>query len=686
MTRAAFEFDDTESSAIDRLDANAMDLLMRVSDLVQRVQVAVSRRGPDNAAWLPGAMFGTPHFLDLLDAYGHGDSDRPTMIESSSRFEMLVSHRALTTLETQVLVIALAVDLDPCFEQYFGFLARDLSCVRPTIGVALELCGHTSLDRRARAVFAPTGRLLTDQLLIVDDAERSMLSRTLRVPDRLTAHLLGDDTLDPALAGVVHAASETLLEPSDTDTATIVRLAAAAEIHPLTYLRGGHDGHCRDLALSAAGRFALDVRLDALCTTVDPATAACAAVRETVLRGGSPLVAGPLQALPQDAADRARLLTLLCSSSAPVILYGAPDWDTRWYPRQPIQLTAASRNRHDHMRQWRRQLATVEPTICNDLAASMATYAFDATAIHATVATASQHALLEGEPLSLTHLQQAARIHHSTDLTRLTRRIEPAVGWDDLVVAPEVSRQLHELVIRAQHRDKVLGDWNMRPGAARGHGLTALFTGDSGTGKTLAAEVLAGALGVDLYIVDLATVIDKYIGETEKNLDRIFTAASTLNAVLLFDEADALFGKRSDVDHAHDRYANIEVAYLLQRMETFDGLAILTTNLATALDTAFTRRLDSTITFQPPDSQARRALWHRCLHTIPRESDINLDHLATTYEITGGNIRSAAITAAYQAAHTGKPLTLPDLTAAIHNEYRKLGRLIPPASRRASTS
>ena len=170
-----------------------------------------------------------------------------------------------------------------------------------------------------------------------------------------------------------------------------------------------------------------------------------------------------------------------------------------------------------------------------------------------------------------------------------------------------VAAQLHELAARARHRDRVLGEWRMRPGGGRGHGVTALFAGDSGTGKTMSAEVIAGELGLDLYAVDLATVVDKYVGETEKNLERIFTEAAGVNGVLLFDEADAIFGKRCEVRDAHDRYANIESAYLLQRMETFDGLAILATNLRANLDEAFTRRLDSIVDFPMPDRGAAAA-------------------------------------------------------------------------------
>ncbi len=217
----------------------------------------------------------------------------------------------------------------------------------------------------------------------------------------------------------------------------------------------------------------------------------------------------------------------------------------------------------------------------------------------------------------------------------------------------------------------------MRPGGGRGRGVTALFAGDSGTGKTMSAEVIAGELGLDVYRVDLATVVDKYVGETEKNLERIFAEAAGVNAVLLFDEADAVFGKRSEVRDAHDRYANVESAFLLQRMESFDGLAVLSTNLRANIDEAFTRRLDAIVDFPAPDEDLRLALWRRCLAPpLPVDDDVDHAFCARAFELTGGNIRSVAVTAAYLAAQSGRPVTMAQVVVAVQREYRKLGRLV----------
>ncbi len=215
-----------------------------------------------------------------------------------------------------------------------------------------------------------------------------------------------------------------------------------------------------------------------------------------------------------------------------------------------------------------------------------------------------------------------------------------------------------------------------RKTSLKGRGVTGLFAGDSGTGKTMSAEVIAGALGLDLYVIDLSTIVDKYIGETEKNLDRVFSEADRVNGVLLFDEADAIFGKRSEVKDARDRYANVEVAYLLQRMERFDGMAVLTTNLRSNVDEAFLRRLDAIVDFAVPEVEDRRRLWARNLSAgAPKSDDIDIEFLARRFTLTGGNIRNIAVGAAFRAAEADRLLRMEDLVRETAREYRKLGRL-----------
>ena len=255
-------------------------------------------------------------------------------------------------------------------------------------------------------------------------------------------------------------------------------------------------------------------------------------------------------------------------------------------------------------------------------------------------------------------------------------RVEPRAGWNDLVLPEEPLGLLRSVAAFLRHRDLVLSEWGYERAVGGGQGLKVLFAGESGTGKTMAAGVIAGDLGLDLFRVDLATVVSKYVGETEQNLDRIFAAAEGSNAVLLFDEADALFGKRSEVKDAHDRYANIEVAYLLQRMEAYAGAVILTTNLRANMDDAFLRRLDVLVEFPFPEAADRRRLWQGLVPPeAPVADDVDLDVLADRFRLTGGSIRNCSVTAAFLAADEGSAITVQHLLRAIAQELRKQGRL-----------
>ncbi len=258
-------------------------------------------------------------------------------------------------------------------------------------------------------------------------------------------------------------------------------------------------------------------------------------------------------------------------------------------------------------------------------------------------------------------------------LDELAIRIRPRRTWNDLVLAPEQLSQALELVARYRHRPTVYDSWKFSK--APSSGITALFAGPSGTGKTLTAEVLAAELGLDLYRIDLSSVVSKYIGETEKNLERIFTAAATSNVVLFFDEADSLFGKRSEVSDAHDRYANIEVSYLLQRLEQHDGLVVLATNLSKNMDDAFVRRIDVAIEFQLPEPTQRRAIWERSFPKSAPVGEIDYEFLAQRFDVSGGNITNASLAAAFLAAEADHPIGMEDVVLGMKREFQKLGRL-----------
>jgi SpoVK/Ycf46/Vps4 family AAA+-type ATPase len=270
-------------------------------------------------------------------------------------------------------------------------------------------------------------------------------------------------------------------------------------------------------------------------------------------------------------------------------------------------------------------------------------------------------------------LREAAR----GGLDALAQRLDSRATFEDLVVPASVSAQLHEIVSQLRHRQQVYDEWGFGDRDRRGLGIAALFAGESGTGKTLAAEAIANAVRLDLYRIDLASIVSKYIGETEKNLSRLFDAAERSGAVLLFDEADALFGKRSEVRDSHDRYANIEVAYLLQRIETYRGLAVLTTNMKSALDRSFLRRIRFIVQFPFPDQSAREQIWRR---QFPARAPLNgIDYGALAkLQLSGGHIRSVALNAAFRAAGHDRAIEHSDVVASARAEFAKLERTFTP--------
>jgi SpoVK/Ycf46/Vps4 family AAA+-type ATPase len=307
-------------------------------------------------------------------------------------------------------------------------------------------------------------------------------------------------------------------------------------------------------------------------------------------------------------------------------------------------------------------------------------FRFHKSQIEDAAETAANLADYRGESARVEHAFEAGRIRSGHELANLTRKVAPVHGWADIVLPQDSMEQLREICSRVAHRHQVLGKWGFERKLSGGKGVNALFHGHSGTGKTMAAEVVARELQLDLYKIDLAGVVSKYIGETEKNLDRIFAAAENANAILLFDEADALFGKRSEVRDSHDRYANLEVSYLLQKMEQHEGVSILATNLRQNLDDAFLRRLSFMVQFPFPDEASRRQIWTGIWPAeTPLARDVDAGWLAARFLLSGGNIRNVALAAAYLAVEDGSAVGLSHVLRGVRGEFQKMGKTLTAA-------
>ena len=498
----------------------------------------------------------------------------------------------------------------------------------------------------------------------------------LRLEERILHFLTGLNQLDERLQGLVTFGARAG-ERHTPHQEMAARLASyLGREGAVAQVVDGDPAAREDLAAAASA--ALDRGLLRLRAADVPATAAERAAlarlvaREAVL--GHAIVLVDADGTPEDASRLApfvRALAIPAVVSGPEAIAGlagfAPVFDL---PPQTREAQTCA---------WRRALGPLADRLNGALPPIIAQFRLSTEAIQAVAGDV--RATDDAEPSALwDRCRRAAR----PAIQGLAQRIEPAAGWDDLVLPAPQLATLHEIAVHVRRRAQVYDDWGFATRGTRGLGISALFAGPSGTGKTMAAEVLAGDLRLDLHRIDLATVVSKYIGETEKNLRRVFDAAEGGGAILLFDEADALFGKRSEVRDSHDRYANIEVSYLLQRMEAYRGLAILTTNLKSALDPAFLRRIRFVVQFPFPDAAQRAAIWQRIFPAATPTAALEYARLAQL-AVSGGHIRNIALHGAFLAADRGEAVGMHHLLEAARGEYAKLERPLTEAESRGWT-
>ncbi|MFB7936511.1 ATP-binding protein [Streptomyces sp. NPDC056049] len=574
-------------------------------------------------------------------------------IEGATLLDDIAHGFALTPFERAVLLLAAGPEL-------VGGTAQDIAAAggdpRPTFALALA-----HLPEPHWSALTPHGPLRRWHL--VRPVEPTTPTRSpLVVPERVLHQLVGAGHLDTELARVARPVPEPQEPPAPLAAAAAGTADAWAEGRIVT-LTGPQPGNVLAVA-AAAARAAGGRRLYRIAAADVPRGSED---RERFLRllERESVLAGCGWALDFGDArdeDTAALIRALPSLDVPAVVLGhegpPPEDAVRiTVPRLGVpERGAALREALDR----RCRPGTAPPPEESARAAGV----FDLSVPDLEAAA--------GEAARGADLWTACRLRARSRFPGAARVVEPRAGWDRLVLPETQLTQLRALVGAVRHRTRVLEEWGFGAGATRGLGTTALFAGPSGTGKTLAAEVVAKELGLDLVVVDLSQVVDKYVGETEKNLGRIFDAAEDGSSVLLFDEADTLFGKRTEVRDSHDRYANLEVGYLLQRMESFRGLAVLTTNARSALDQAFLRRLRVVVTFPYPDPAAREALWARAFPARTPTDGLDPRRLAAL-DLPGGAIAAAALTAAYLGAERGG-VSASDVAAATRWELAKSGR------------
>ncbi len=634
-----------------------------------------------NQRYLMAALAVVRCALDRHAARAQGNADVPAPDEATeealreaaaalpapSALEILCTAFHLSPFERDVLLLCAGVELDSNFGAHCAAVQGDGRRAYPTFSLALAAIPHAHWS-----ALAPGAPLRRWQLIELSGPEGLVLA-PLRIAERVLHFLAGVPELDERLRPLV----ERLPEPDElapSQSAVVRRIAdlwsgaGAARVAPVVQLCGADPAGRRAVAAAACRRVGLQLhglrQLDIPAPAAERETLARLWEREALLSNSALLV----DAEEAEAPDGARTLLPFLENTQGFLLVCRRE--PLRLPARPVirfevpRLTAA-----EQKALWQRALGDRFHQLNGRVDTVVAQFHLGPRGIEA--ACAELRATADDKEHRCERLWDACRAQARPRLDDLAQRLEPVATWEDLVLPEAQLRILHEITIHVRQRARVYDHWGFAAKSQRGLGISTLFCGPSGTGKTLAAEILAGELRLDLYRIDLSQVVNKYIGETEKNLRRVFDAAEEGGAVLLFDEADALFGRRSEVRDSHDRYANIEVSYLLQRMEAYGGLAILTTNMKEALDPAFLRRIRFVVQFPFPDAAQRAEIWRRIFPADTPTEGLDPTRLSRL-NAAGGTIRNVALNAAFLAAEANEPVRMSHLRSAARTEYAKL--------------
>ncbi|MGB7439664.1 MAG: ATP-binding protein [Coleofasciculaceae cyanobacterium] len=617
-------------------------------------------------------------------------------IRSDSSLAWLQKTFSLSPFDLDILAITLAPELERHYEQVYAYLQDDMTKIRPTVDLVLNLlCSNITEKLSRRKHFTTNAPLIHHRLLHLSSAP-TLLSQHLTLDSQVVRFLLHQPGLDSRLTASCQLLeptpfSHTLYLKADVQTKLQTLVTEDWQQQPLLlYFQGTDSTGKRRIAETLAKTLAVSLLVADLAKII----------------GDKANFEEKLQLVFREAWFFNRLLYLdnfdilyiqqhqiayqsflreLEKNQSITILAGVENWIPTTIGANsvitvPFTIPESNQRRvawQTHLQAVQISIEDQELDILSDRFRLTPDQIADAVATACNTTRWQQISSIAQPQLSFINLCSAARAQSGHDLASLARKIEPKHTWNDIVLHQNQLTQLQDICKEAEYRDLVHQKWGFAEKLSLGKGLNVLFSGPPGTGKTMAAEVIAHQLQLDLYKIDLSQIVSKYIGETEKNLNRIFSAATNSNAILLFDEADALFGKRSEVQDARDRYANIEVGYLLQKMEEYEGIAILTTNLRSNMDAAFERRLRFIIEFSLPDAKNRQLIWQGIFpKNAPCSPNLDLEFLAKNFEITGANIRNIALTAAFLAADDGGVIEMVHLIRAIRREYQKMGQIL----------
>jgi ATP-dependent 26S proteasome regulatory subunit len=605
----------------------------------------------------------------------------------------------LSSFDISTLLLCLLPEMNLEYQRLYAYLQDDITKKNPTVNLVLRLLCETFTDTlKTREAFSLEAPLVKHHLLhLFDDhatGPNPLLAKVLHIDERITNYLLETDIIDTRLLPFTYPVNPSI-KLSDIILPDEVKLYLDRLVTHykdggiVCHLNGSYgvgkqttaEAICSELGVPVLivdvnRMLAADTPLDQLISLI---------FREGLLQNaalyfdGYDLLLGDEKEVKPNYAS---IMTEMENYPAWIFLAGESEWQPKSIlhvkPFFDIKLSIPSYQERMELweRQWNGDLSLDDDVNFSELAGKFRLSGGQIRDVTAMARNLAQWRDPENSVITAQDLYAACRKQFRGTLSALARKIQPKYGWDDIILPKDQMEQLREICSYVKFYHTVYDDWGFERKLSTGKGLNALFSGPSGTGKTMAAEIISNELGIDLYKIDLSAIVSKYIGETEKNLDRIFREAQTSNAILFFDEADALFGKRSEVRDSHDRYANIEMAYLLQKMDEYEGIVILATNLRKNMDEAFARRMHFTVEFPFPEEVDRHRIWQ---HVFPKEapltSGIDLSFLARQFKITGGNIKNIALSAAFLAAQDGGEIKMENIIWATKREFQKLGKL-----------
>jgi SpoVK/Ycf46/Vps4 family AAA+-type ATPase len=605
----------------------------------------------------------------------------------------------LSTFDIDILLVCLLPELDLEYQRIYAYLQDDITKKSPTVNFVLQLLCNSFTDMlKARQAFSPEVPLLKYHLISLHDdhlpGPTTLLAKFIHVDERTTNYLLETNTIDARLLPFTHLVYPTLklqdvILPQDIKqllTRLVTQDKGKALICHLCGTCGVGKQATAEAVCSELGVPMLYVALNEMVSVdMPPELLVPLIFREGILQNAAIYLDGYDLLLSDESNIKPAYETVIKElENYPylVFLSGEKNWqprgrlDLKSFVEIELPLPSYVVRKQLWQQQWDGAPALATDVDFSDVANK---FRFSGGQIRNAITTArnlakwrdSGNELVTKQDLYLACHKQSREI-----LNTMAHKIQPKYNWDDIILPKDQMEQLREICSYVKHYHTVYSHWGFERKLSLGKGLNVLFAGPSGTGKTMAAEIIAHELGLEIYKIDLSAVVSKYIGETEKNLDRIFREGQTSNAILFFDEADAIFGKRSEVRDSHDRYANIEIAYLLQKMDEYEGVVILATNLRKNMDEAFSRRMHFVVEFPVPEEAERYRIWKSIFPPeAPLTKDTDVKFMARQFRITGGNIKNIALGAAFLGAANGGYINIENLIAATKREYQKMGKL-----------